>query len=248
MLFESTYVGIKNEIYDNDNLDTVKNYHYKRVIGTSILCYRDLPSLIKCYVNGNKALDYGCGTGFSTNLLGELKFDTIGVDISERMLSEARIHNEHLEFKHVAKDFLPFDDNNFDLVLSTFVLFDIPNRHLLLKYLKEVSRVLKPDGIFIACTGSEYFHVNNWLTVDHEISENSTVKPGDIYKSYSKEVGTDFYDVFYTHENYLAAFEEAHLVCDKLYQALGKESDDINWTTEWILPPYSTYVCKPLKP
>ena len=29
----------------------------------------------------------------------------------------------------------------------------------------------------------------------------------------------------------------------ELHQPLGKDSDGINWETEWTIPPYSVYVC-----
>lgn len=246
-MHKNIYEGFKQNLYNNNSWSTVKKYHPKHMAGTSVLCYRDLPFLIRKYAMGTKALDFGCGTGFSTNLVTELNFDTIGVDISERMLSEGRIFNPGLDLRQIEINSLPFENKCFDLVLSTFVLFDIPNMALLIEYLKEARRVLKPDGVLIACTGSEHLHVNNWLTIEHDVEKNSQVKPGEMYESYSKELDTTFFDVFYTHQNYVTAFTESGLVIEELHQSLGKISDDINWHTEWKLPPYSTYVCRPIK-
>ena len=58
--------------------------------GTYFLAYRDLPQIISNHVRGDRALDFGCGTGRSTRFLNELGFRTVGVDISMEMIREAR--------------------------------------------------------------------------------------------------------------------------------------------------------------
>jgi ubiquinone/menaquinone biosynthesis C-methylase UbiE len=239
----SAYRGVKDEQVDNDSLTITSRYNHKPKHRTGFLGYRDLPNIIKRYVCGNTALDSGCGTGFSTKLLADLDFDVIGVDISERMLSQAKTLYDRLRFLKVEQGRLPFDDNSFDLVLSTFVLFDIPKVSFLIDYLKESQRVLKPQGKFIAVTGSEYFHKNNWLTAKTDPKTNVHLLPGNVFKMYSIELDVCFHDVIYTHDDYLKAFKEAGMVFEALCQPLGKKSDDIAWTTEWDLPPFSVYVC-----
>jgi len=133
-------------------------------------------------------------------------------------------------------------DNFFDLVLSTFVLFDIPTIEKLYIYFKEVKRVLKQNGVFIACTGSEYFHLNNWLTEINDIQNNQNLKPGETFRVYLKNYDIHFNDVFYNHQNYVDAAKESGLKLEILHQPLGKKSDGVNWTTEWAVPPYSVYV------
>jgi SAM-dependent methyltransferase len=77
-----------SNVYD----DEVRAEAYARLEfpGTYYLAYRDLPEIIGQYVRGRKAVDFGCGTGRSTRFLQQLGFDTVGVDISERMLARAR--------------------------------------------------------------------------------------------------------------------------------------------------------------
>src|SRR3989344_7464814 len=56
----------------------------------NLLAFRDIPAFMVQYVRGKKALDYGCGTGFSMQFLQQQGFDVTGADISEEMLTQAR--------------------------------------------------------------------------------------------------------------------------------------------------------------
>ncbi len=46
--------------------------------GTYYLAYRYIPKILTEFVKGNKALDFGCGTGRSTRFLKKLNIETIG--------------------------------------------------------------------------------------------------------------------------------------------------------------------------
>ena len=91
-------------------------------------------------ITGNKVLDLGSGTGASFNLLKA--FDVTAIDPDENMLRLNKFNN-----KIVGKaELLPFEDNSFDCVISTFVWRNLDNPK---KSLEEVRRVLKPEGNFI---------------------------------------------------------------------------------------------------
>ncbi len=63
--------------------------------GTYYLAFRDLPTIIRDHVRGDRALDFGCGTGRSTRFVRDLGFHTVGIDISEPMLAQARERDPH---------------------------------------------------------------------------------------------------------------------------------------------------------
>jgi ubiquinone/menaquinone biosynthesis C-methylase UbiE len=102
---------------------------------------------------GQKILDIGCGTGWAVLHIADIiKEDgkAYGIDLSSKMIEIAKLKSSNYKnvyfFKSPAKS-LPFEDNYFDLIISTnaFHHFSDP-----LKALKEVSRVLVPRGkIFI---------------------------------------------------------------------------------------------------
>ena len=80
------------EFFDNvyDDADRARAYADLEFPGTYYLAFRDLPGLLRKYVCGTRALDFGCGAGRSTRFLRALSFEVIGVDVSEAMLDQAR--------------------------------------------------------------------------------------------------------------------------------------------------------------
>ena len=74
--------------YDDNKL--VEAYAKLEFPDTYYLAYRDLPEIIYGFVQGGKAMDFGCGTGRSTGFLQKLGFDATGVDISEDMIKLAK--------------------------------------------------------------------------------------------------------------------------------------------------------------
>ncbi len=96
-------------------------------------------------INENeKLLDLCTGTGDLISL-ANVK-NSIGVDFSENMLAIAKI--KHPEHKFIQADCtcLPFEDNSFDVITMGYGLRNIENRE---QALKEIYRVLKPNGEFL---------------------------------------------------------------------------------------------------
>jgi ubiquinone/menaquinone biosynthesis C-methylase UbiE len=99
--------------------------------------------------SGGKALDLGCGTGVLTVALARRGFDVVGVDHSPEMLELARRKLERnglgaaLETGDVRA--LRFDDGQFDCVTVQGLLHHLEE---LGPCLRELDRVLKPDGAF----------------------------------------------------------------------------------------------------
>lgn len=87
------------------------------------------------------SLDVACGTGHSTIALTKISKNTIGCDLSEEMLKEAR-RNYELQFVQADADNLPFADATFDF-LNVSMGFHWLNHE---KFLAEAKRVLTNDG------------------------------------------------------------------------------------------------------
>jgi ubiquinone/menaquinone biosynthesis C-methylase UbiE len=96
-------------------------------------------------------LDVGCGGGKTVNRLAKIATNgkVYGVDYSEDSVKIAMKQNKTLietgrvEILHVSVESLPFPDNFFDLVTAVETYYFWPN---LLENLKEIRRVLKPEG------------------------------------------------------------------------------------------------------
>lgn len=97
-----------------------------------------------------RVLDIGCGAGRLVEFFAKDFASVEGVDISEKMVEEAKKRLGHVSNAHfTATDGMhyPFPDNSFDLVFSYIVFQHMPSEAVIRENLKEVRRVLKPTGI-----------------------------------------------------------------------------------------------------
>jgi ubiquinone/menaquinone biosynthesis C-methylase UbiE len=106
--------------------------------------------------SGDKVLDVGCGTG-SLAILAAKRVggggSVCGIDPAPRMIAAAVRKAEHqnvtVDFRLGAIEALPFPDQSFDLVVSSFMLHHLPD-DVKRKGFTEVRRVLRPGGRFFA--------------------------------------------------------------------------------------------------
>ncbi len=96
------------------------------------------------------ALDFGCGVGRLTQALAN-HFDTVvGVDIAASMVAKANTYNRHGDrctyHVNLKADLSLFATNSFNFVM-TFMVFQHMPPELVLGYIKEFVRILKPGGV-----------------------------------------------------------------------------------------------------
>jgi SAM-dependent methyltransferase len=213
--------------------------------GSRFLIYRDIEALVKKYIKAGKALDFGCGPGFSTRILSSLGFDVIGVDICKEMLLCAFSQPDGIPFAWMEHGKIPFKANSFDLVLAIMVLLEEPSLEAMRISVKEIYRVLKPEGIFFTVVASEHMHKHNWTNRSiRNVENNQNLKTGDTYTTYSNTLGINFTNFVYFHSDYQKTFEDSGLQLIETYLAMGKESDGILWALEKELNPFTYYVCR----
>ncbi len=100
-------------------------------------------------LNANtKVLDVGCGAGFLSNALAKESLQVTGVDLSEESLKVAAKHDDTKTVKYQTADAykLPFQDATFDVLTAMDFLEHVEKPD---EVIKEFSRVLKPNGLFI---------------------------------------------------------------------------------------------------
>ena len=95
------------------------------------------------------ALDFGCGVGRITQALVNHFDKAVGIDISEGMIAQAMTLNKHGDrCRYVSGYLSQFSDTTFDFAFSLYVLQHIP-KSMQGNSLRELVRVLKPDGLLI---------------------------------------------------------------------------------------------------
>jgi ubiquinone/menaquinone biosynthesis C-methylase UbiE len=97
-----------------------------------------------------RILDFGCGQGRLTGLLGEFfeQSSITGTDISETALEMAAQKLPGIEFVPFEGQKTPFADSSFDLVFSYHVLEHVPD---LPESIAEMARLTRPGGRLVAC-------------------------------------------------------------------------------------------------
>jgi SAM-dependent methyltransferase len=104
---------------------------------------------------GKRALEIGCGIGRMTRRFAQEFDEVLGIDISEEMVARAQSFGVPRARFEVCSggDLQIVPDASVDFVFSYIVFQHIPKREIILGYVEEIGRVLRPGGIF-------RFHVN----------------------------------------------------------------------------------------
>jgi SAM-dependent methyltransferase len=96
-----------------------------------------------------EVLDVACGAGYGSALLATRARHVVGADISSEAIQHAQAVYApvpNLEFRQADCAALPFADASFDAVISFETIEHIETQE---KFLDEVRRVLRPEGLFI---------------------------------------------------------------------------------------------------
>jgi ubiquinone/menaquinone biosynthesis C-methylase UbiE len=100
------------------------------------------------FVKNKNVLDIACGEGYGSNLLAKNAKHVFGVDIDEKTILHAKgkYRFDNLSFFVGSTSIIPLDSNSIDLAVS-FETIEHHDQHD--EMMKEILRVLKPDGLFI---------------------------------------------------------------------------------------------------
>jgi len=156
------------------------NLHFERYVDTLSLMSREKKF---------KALDIGAGVGHLSILLKELfGYDVFTADIDETYIS--RFASFGIPFKKcdVESESLPFHDQDFDYVLFCEIIEHINDPW---NVLREIHRVLQPNGVLILTTPSSEvslkpFRELGYLFLLHTIYPKNYVRPTGGFVAHGK--------------------------------------------------------------
>ena len=150
------------DFFNNQNLNSrIENYWDKRSSDFNRVRHLELSGvdsslwldIIKKHLPQKEnlnILDIGTGAGFFAILLSKFGHKITGIDISSKMIEEAKKNakefNISAEFKKMNAQNLDFDDSVFDVVISRNLTWTLPD---VMKAYREWYRVLKVGGILL---------------------------------------------------------------------------------------------------
>ena len=153
----------------------ISSYQYNRL-------YR---LVIKYLQPASKVLDWGCGNGHFSYFLVKMNYQTDGFSFTDFILHKDL---NSANYRFIKGNFeepitLPYPNNNFDAVVSVGVLEHVKETGGdEIKSLQEISRILKPKGLFIC------YHFPNQFSSIETIVSLTSKKYCHQYRYTSKEI------------------------------------------------------------
>ena len=149
-------------------------------------------------------LDVGCGNGRFYPLIKERHAKYTGIDYSEKLIADAKQLHPDAEFLVSDGVIIPFPQHSFDIAYSFAVLHHVPSEKLRMHFIKEIARVLHPDGTLVLTVWNlwrgKYFGRLLRTALGKILGKNS-LDIGDVMLTFGKE----------KHPRYLHAFTENEL-------------------------------------
>lgn len=145
----------------------------------------------------NRLLELGCGNGklWQENKIDLRNREIFLSDISEGMVEEVR-NKLGTDFNCIVADAekIPFKDEYFDSIIANHVLFYLNDLNL---GLKEISRVLKPDGILYCSTYGKN-HMKEITEIVQNFDSSINLSNHSLYDIFGLENGEDILSNYFS--------------------------------------------------
>jgi 2-polyprenyl-6-hydroxyphenyl methylase / 3-demethylubiquinone-9 3-methyltransferase len=159
----AVYQKINNDVYNSEGDIWWSGNTVLHLLKTSINPWRvgyskNILNKLGIDPTGKKALEVGCGGGILCEEIRKMGFDTTGIDPSEESLNTAMNHAKagglEIKYEKGSGENIPYPDSSFDCIFCCDVLEHVQD---LPKVIAEISRVLKPNGVFFYDTLNRTF-------------------------------------------------------------------------------------------
>ena len=140
------YIASWRKEWDPESFIASGEEDFERLV-VPVLARCGLPAVGKCM------LELGCGAGRMTSSFAK-RFELVyALDLSQEMLSRGRLmHSAQkniLWLQSNGVDLSSVASDSIDFVFSYLVLQHLPKEELVLQYIREMLRVLRPGGVFL---------------------------------------------------------------------------------------------------
>lgn len=115
--------------------------------------------------NRKPVWDFGCGPGNTTRYLKDLAVQISGLDLSEKILEQARGRNPGITFRKGNILDLEFENDSIAGVVAFYAIVHFTQDQVLTAF-REIFRVLQPGGIFLLTyhVGDKTIHIDTFLS------------------------------------------------------------------------------------
>jgi len=123
------------------------------------------------HMQPGRTLDIASGTGYGANLLSQTPgVSVVGADLDQPAMAQARrdYPDGCISFMVADGCFLPFRDACFDSIVTLETLEHIDDDH---GYLRELTRVLRPDGVCILSTPNKAYSLRHRIVNPYHVRE-----------------------------------------------------------------------------
>ncbi|MFA4930829.1 MAG: class I SAM-dependent methyltransferase [Patescibacteria group bacterium] len=145
--------------------------------------WNEIKSYVKQYARaGQNILDLGCGNGRLYQILSPYSIDYLGVDISQKLIAEAKSKYPTAQWQIDDMSQLKLPSNYYHIVFAIASFHHLPNEILRQQVVDNIFRALKPGGLFIMTNWNLYQpkykkYFNKDHRFDKNLAENDTLIP-----------------------------------------------------------------------
>jgi len=141
-----------------------------------------------------RVCDLGCGPGQLARYLYKRGVDSFGVDLSPKMIDEARLANPEIEFYQGDMRSLDIPDGSLAGIAALYCIIHIPRAEVT-AVLRELKRVLQPGGLLLLMfqLGDQVVHRDEWWGTP--VSIDVTHFQGEEMAGYLREAGFNVEEV-----------------------------------------------------
>jgi SAM-dependent methyltransferase len=112
---------------------------------------------------GGEVCDMGCGPGHIAGYLSQMGTRVFGLDLSPRMLEQARQLNPDIPFRQGNMLALDIPDGTLAGIVAFYAIVNMPQESVLIAF-REMKRVLEPGGAFLLS-----FHIGDKILQPDEL-------------------------------------------------------------------------------
>jgi SAM-dependent methyltransferase len=231
-------------VYENEK--RAEAYSRLEFPNTYHLAFRDLPGIFAAHVRGKRALDFGCGAGRSTRFLGDHGFEAVGIDISDKMLANARAIDPSGDYRLIDGEAVGRAAGKaYDLILSAFTFDNIPTMEKKVRLFQGLAGLLGPAGRIVNLVSSPEIYRHEWASFSvRDFPENLRASSGDVVNiiQMDTEDRRPVEDILWTDESYREVYARVGLAVEAVYRPLGRKEEPFAWINETVIPPWVIYV------